>query len=285
MNRTTYRARRRWTRRYRARAIGTSRRPSRSSGDAKVMEPFPGCGAGRRAIAASCPRWTGRRGGRGAGGARGRRGRDRGRPPRRTGCGGSTDEVSTRTVRPVSASMRLSSPTSGSSSSRGSRISTTSTPWRWATAPSCGSQSSGPRRSETRTTSPPAGAPWATKRRAASGDLKPASLPSDSSSTAASVISRPARPAVGRDWRSVGPPKVSTPSRLPRCVDRWPTAIATPSATSVLRRSAVPKAIDGETSSSSQEVSARSGTWTRTWGAAIRAVAFQSMRRTSSPGS
>ena len=34
--------------------------------------------------------------------------------------------------------------------------------------------------------------------------------------------SRPARPAIGRDWRSVGPPKVSTPSRLPRCVDRWP---------------------------------------------------------------
>ena len=100
----------------------------------------------------------------------------------------------------------------------------------------------------------------------------------------ASRAGRRGRQSAGRR-RSVGPPKVSTPRRLPRWVDRWPTAIATPSATSVLRRSAVPKAIDGETSSSSQEVSARSGTWTRTWGTVIRAVAFQSMRRTSSPGS
>ena len=236
-------------------------------------------------VAASCPRWTGRRGGRGAGGARGRRGRDRGRRPRRSRLRRVEDEVSTRTV-PAGLGVdeveladvrelvlaRVADLHDQDAVALGDGA-------------SCGSQSSGPRRSETRTTSPPAGAPWATKRSAASGDLKPASLPSDSSSTAASVISRPARPAVGRDWRSVGPPKVSTPSRLPRCVDRWPTAIATPSATSVLRRSAVPKAIDGETSSSSQEVSARSGTWTRTWGAAIRAVAFQSMRRTSSPGS
>ena len=75
-----------------------------------------------------------------------------------------------------------------------------------------------------------------------------------------------------------------SPSRLPRCVARWPTASATPSATSALRRSAVPNVIDGETSSSSQVVSARSGTWTRTCGTVVRAVTFQSMRRTSSPG-
>ena len=43
-------------------------------------------------------------------------------------------------------------------------------------------------------------------------------------------------------------PKVATPMRLPRREARWPSATATPSATSHLRRSAVPKRIDGETS-------------------------------------
>ena len=64
----------------------------------------------------------------------------------------------------------------------------------------------------------------------------------------------------------------------------WPTTSATPSATSVLRRSAVPKCIEGEASRSSQVVSARSATGTRTCGARMRAVAFQSISRTSSPG-
>ena len=51
----------------------------------------------------------------------------------------------------------------------------------------------------------------------------------------------------------------------------------TPSATSALRRSAVPNCIDGETSSISQAVIARSPTCTRTCGSRIRAVTFQSM--------
>ena len=61
-------------------------------------------------------------------------------------------------------------------------------------------------------------------------------------------------------------------------------ASATPSATSALRRSAVPKLIEAETSSSSQHVIARSPTCTRTCGSFMRAVTFQSMWRTSSPG-
>ena len=61
-------------------------------------------------------------------------------------------------------------------------------------------------------------------------------------------------------------------------------AIATPSATSALRRSAVPKVIEAEVSSTSQAVSARSPTCTRTCGSRMRAVTFQSMWRTSSPG-
>ena len=62
----------------------------------------------------------------------------------------------------------------------------------------------------------------------------------------------------------VSPPKVATPIRLPRREARWPSATATPSATSHLRRSAVPKRIDGETSSRTHDVSARSATSTRT---------------------
>ena len=95
-----------------------------------------------------------------------------------------------------------------------------------------------------------------------------------------------AEPALAHGQRAAGPapPKVSAPSRLPRRVARWPTAIATPSATSAFRRSAVPKRIDGEVSSTSQVTSTRSARWTRTCGSPVRAVTFQSIRRTSSPG-
>ena len=84
---------------------------------------------------------------------------------------------------------------------------------------------------------------------------------------------------------SIGPsPQVTTPSRLLRRAATWPTARTTPSATSALRRSAVPKIIEGETSRTSQVVSDRSATSTRTCASPVRAVTFQSMRRTSSPG-
>jgi hypothetical protein len=51
-----------------------------------------------------------------------------------------------------------------------------------------------------------------------------------------------------------------------------------------LRRSAVPNCIDGEVSSTSQVERARSAIWTLVWGSRVRAVTFQSIRRTSSPG-
>ena len=88
-----------------------------------------------------------------------------------------------------------------------------------------------------------------------------------------------------RDARAArSSPNATRPSRLPRRLARWPSASATPSATSALRRSAVPNAIDGETSSASQVTSTRSARSTRTCGSPVRAVTFQSIRRTSSPG-
>ena len=65
----------------------------------------------------------------------------------------------------------------------------------------------------------------------------------------------------------------------------WPIASATPSATSAFRRSAVPNAIDAEASNTSHVTSTRSASSTRTWVCPVRAVTFQSIRRTSSPGS
>ena len=78
--------------------------------------------------------------------------------------------------------------------------------------------------------------------------------------------SRPRRPWRGRSTRGSPPPSATTPSRLPRRVATWPIASATPSATSALRRSAVPNVIEAETSSSSHAVIARSPTCTRTCG-------------------
>ncbi len=79
-------------------------------------------------------------------------------------------------------------------------------------------------------------------------------------------------------------PKVTTPSLFPRRVARWPTARATPSATSALRRSAVPNCIETDVSITSQLTRTRSASVTRTCVSIVRAVTFQSMRRTSSPG-
>ncbi len=50
----------------------------------------------------------------------------------------------------------------------------------------------------------------------------------------------------------------TTPTRLPRTLAAWPRASATPRATSALRRSAVPNAIDGEASIASHVTSTRS---------------------------
>ena len=66
--------------------------------------------------------------------------------------------------------------------------------------------------------------------------------------------------------RSVAPPKPTSPTRLPRIVAACPTARVTPSATSALRRVAVPNVIDGDRSSTIQVTRTRSARWTRTCG-------------------
>ena len=92
-----------------------------------------------------------------------------------------------------------------------------------------------------------------------------------------------ARPPRGGSCCGSGAPHVSSATRPARRTARRPITSATPSATSDFRRSAVPNAIEAETSTSSQVVSVRSGTWSRTWGWPVRALAAASRRRTSSP--
>ena len=101
--------------------------------------------------------------------------------------------------------------------------------------------------------------------------------------SAASSPTSPTRPCRGGIARDSSPPNVTTPSRLPRRVERCPIATATPSATSALRRSAVPNCIETDVSSTSQVTRTRSARSTRTCGSPVLAVTAQSMRRTSSP--
>ena len=107
---------------------------------------------------------------------------------------------------------------------------------------------------------------------------------SGSRPSAVSRPSRPWRPCVGGSVAGASSPNVITPRRFPRRVAMCPTAIATPAATSALRRSAVPNCIDGDVSSTSHVTSTRSASCTRTCGSPVRAVTFHSMSRTSSPG-
>ena len=105
-----------------------------------------------------------------------------------------------------------------------------------------------------------------------------------SSPSASRTPTRPARPC--RGGSGVGePPRTTTrPTRLPRTLAAWPRASAIPSATSALRRSAVPNPIDGVRSSTTHVTSTRSASCTLTCGSRVRAVTFQSISRTSSPG-
>ena len=73
------------------------------------------------------------------------------------------------------------------------------------------------------------------------------------------------------------------PTRLPDPSVRYATLPAATMARSRLVQRAVPKSRLGERSTSSQVSSSRSAIDSRTWGSCMRAVTFQSMRRTSSP--
>ncbi len=65
---------------------------------------------------------------------------------------------------------------------------------------------------------------------------------------------------------------------------RNPTQAAAARATWAFSIVAVPKRIAAETSTTSHASRSRSAIWSRTWVSPVRAVTFQSMRRTSSPG-
>ena len=185
--------------------------------------------------------------------------------------------VFTRMSRPVSGSTSQSSPTFGSSCSRGSRISTASTSWRPASSSSGRRQSRGPRKSETTTTSERWRASAPARLSASPSEVAPTRSSGGSARSAESRPIRPSRPCLGGSARGSSSPKVTTPSLFPRRVATWPSAIATPSATSALRRSAVPNCIEGEVSSTSQVTSTRSARCSRTCGSPVRAVTFQSM--------
>src|SRR4051794_35156341 len=198
----------------------------------------------------------------------------------------SLDEwVSTSTRSPVSGSISARWPTAGSSSSRGSRISTASVEWRARRAASARRHVRGPRKSETTTTRPGCRASCATRRSvpvSAWGSWWPwGAPPSAAIRRNGASAPRPLRGGRNR-WRPE--PLVISATRPPRRAARRPSTSTTPSATSALSRSAVPKAIEGETSSTSHVVSARSGTCSRTCGMPVRALAAGSSWRTSSPG-
>ncbi len=91
------------------------------------------------------------------------------------------------------------------------------------------------------------------------------------------------RPGSSGSTRS---PYSTAPTRLPRRVSSRASVVTKSISTVRFWRSAsaVPKSTDGLRSSRNQAVSSRSSVYSRTYGASIRAVTFQSMYRTSSPG-
>ena len=96
----------------------------------------------------------------------------------------------------------------------------------------------------------------------------------------------PARPCRGGSGIGEPPPNETSARRGSRARSRRGRARARrPMATSALRRSAVPNPIDGVRSSTTQVTSTRSASCTLMCGSRVRAVTFQSIRRTSSPGS
>ena len=122
---------------------------------------------------------------------------------------------STRICLPVSGSTSQSSPRSGSSSSRGSRISIATTSWRPARSSSGVRQSSGPRKSETTATRARCraiAAVWRSARPSAAG-------PARSSGSSRILASSPISPTL--PWRggvACGRPSpmVTIPNRFPR---------------------------------------------------------------------
>ena len=122
----------------------TRSRPGRGAGRGAARERGRSCGSScacrgpakpRASAGSHGPRWRVGGGGCRAGGTpRPRRALGRPRRPSSKAVRSRRSPVSTRSVRPVSGSMRVSSPTSTSASSRGSVTSRAMTAWRPATS-------------------------------------------------------------------------------------------------------------------------------------------------------
>ena len=135
---------------------------------------------------------------------------------------------------------------------------------------------------ETRTTSEPRFASRPTRASVSRREVAPAPSSSGSSRSVVRSVVRPGRPCFGGSARRREPPNVTIPRRLPRRVAALPIARATPSATSAFGgrpfRTSWRARRRGRARSSCPPQ--RPG---RARGSPVRAVAFQSMRRTSSP--
>ena len=151
----------------------------------------------------------------------------------------------------------------------------------------------GPRKSQTTTTRPPRGATWPmndSAPAAATGPAIGAAHPGGERrrcrAMRRSAASRPCSAGRRRSRRSAAPAERDDPEPVAalrgEMADRERDALGdiglAPIGASRTSSMATRRA-------GASAVSARSGTWTRTCGTVIRAVTFQSIRRTSSPGS
>ena len=296
----------------RRRAPPAGRAPARrgGSGSPKLMRPAPGPppggharrdgGAVRRARAhggLAAPEvvgelaqpvalaWRARRGRRPRGAAPRPPPRARPPPPRRTGGAPCLRDVLTATWRPVSGSMTHTSPIGVSSISRGSRTSTASTPWRPRSERSGPSQSIGPRKSDTTTTSPRARASAATRAAASPIEVLPAPSPPGSRRSSPSSPSRPSRPWRGLSTR--GSVVAEREHAEPVAAPRGDVADGQRHALGDVGLAAVGGAERhrGRHVEHAATRSARARRRARARAARVmRAVTFQSMWRTSSPG-
>lgn len=176
-------------------------------------------------------------------------------------------------------------PTSGSVSSRGSSTSTASTWCRAVSRRSGSSQVSGvSRKSDTTTTRPRRRTtrPSCSAATPSSGSATPGGVRGSANAACSSAI-RCGRPVLAGSVLTPPPCSRWAPMRLPVRWVRKPTEARADRASSRFSIAAVPKSMLAVASSSAQISSSRSATRSRTCGSFVRAVTFQSIRRTSSP--
>ena len=187
-------------------------------------------------------------------------------------------------VMPDSASCNTTSPTAGSSTSRGSMISMPSTSCRPAMARSGRIQLIGPRKSLMITAMPRR---RSGRRRASMAAARSPRTPAGALGVVAMARSSScscSRPESAGTRRTVSPFEMTAPSRLPPPLLRNAMEAAAATARSRFSQPAVPKSRLADMSTTSQVSSSRSAIICRTCGCVVRAVTDQSIRRTSSPG-